>query len=101
MTRGLIALTLCGLLVGLFATAANAQFTDNFDYANNAALHAVWGAPAVGGATATSFTYTAGGGRLNATGMTDSDVGGFGTAIFNRTTNFAGNFVARMEFDWN
>jgi hypothetical protein len=101
MKRGLSALTSCGLIVGLLAATANAQFTDNFDYANNAALQAVWGAPAVGGATATSFTYNAGGGKLNATGMTDSNVGGFGTAIFNRTTNFAGNFVARMEFDWN
>lgn len=101
MRRGIATLFSCGLLAGSLAAPAHAQFTDNFDYANNAALQAAWGAPVVGGATATSFTYTAGAGKLNATGMTDSDVGGFATATFNRATTFAGNFVARMEFDWN
>lgn len=101
MRCGIAALIACGLLVGALVTPSHAQFVDNFDYANNTALQAVWGAPLVGGATATSFTYAAGSGKLSATGMADSDVGGFGTAIFNRTTNFAGNFVARMEFDWN
>jgi hypothetical protein len=101
MRCGIAALIACGGLIGFWATPAHAQFTDNFDYANNTALQATWGAPVVGGTTAGTFTYNAGSGKLSATGMTDSDVGGFATATFNRATSFAGNFVARMEFDWN
>lgn len=91
----------CGAAVAAFSPSAYGQFADDFNYASNAALQAVWGAPALGGATATSFTYNAGGGKLNATEMGDSDVGGYATSIFSRPTSLAGDFVARMEFDWN
>jgi hypothetical protein len=33
--------------------------------------------------------------------MADADVGGYATAIFSRPVSFSGDFVARMEFDWN
>lgn len=102
MRRGAAILLSCGLLLGAFAAIGHAQFVDNFDYANNAALQAAWGAPVVGGTTGTSFTYNAGGGKLSATEMADADAtGGYATAIFSRATSFSGNFVARMEFDWN
>ncbi len=89
------------LLAGAFVPGSQAQFLDNFNYANNAALEAVWGAPVVGGQTATAFTYNTGSGKLNGTGLTDADVGGYGTSIFSRPVSFSGDFVAGMDFDWN
>lgn len=99
--RSLVLQILCGLLLGAISVPAPAQFVDNFDYANNATLEAVWGTPVVGGATGTSFTYNTGSGTLNATELIDSDVGGFATAKFSQPTSFSGDFVGRAEFDWN
>jgi hypothetical protein len=90
-----------GLLLGAIAVPARAQFVDNFNYANNAALEAVWGAPVIGGATGSSFTYNTGSGTLNATQLIDADVGGYATAKFSRAASFSGDFVGRAEFDWN
>jgi hypothetical protein len=93
---------LCSLALAASCSAvARAQFTDNFTYATNPALEAVWGAPVLSGATPTTFTYNATGNKLNATQLGDSDVGGYALSTFSRATSFAGNFVARMEFDWN
>jgi PEP-CTERM motif len=83
------------------ASQARAQVSDNFDYADNGALEAVWGAPVLGGATANSFTYNTGAGTLNATQLGDSDVGGYATAIFSRATSLSGGFHASMQFDWD
>ncbi len=88
-------------LVASYSAIARAQFTDNFTYATNPALEAVWGAPVLSGATPTTFSYNATGNKLNATQFGDSDVGGYALSTFSRATSFAGNFVARMEFDWN
>jgi hypothetical protein len=92
---------LCLAMFAIAPALAQAQFTDNLSYANNAALQAVWGAPVLGGQTGTTFTYDTAGGKLHATEMGDADVGGYATVTFSRPTSFAGNFVARMEFDWN
>jgi hypothetical protein len=89
------------LWAAVCCSAARAQFNDAFSYASNAALEAVWGAPVIDGLTGTSFTYNTTGGKLNATEMGDADVGGYATTTFTRNAAFVGNFVARMEFDWN
>lgn len=94
-------LNLAILLLGILVAESSAQFVDPFDYADNASLEAVYGAPVVGGATGTSFTYNTGGGTLNATSLTDADVGGYATAKFSRAASFSGDFVGRAEFDWN
>ncbi len=93
----------CAMVLSVWACVvpAQSQIIDNFNYANNAALEAVWGAPVVGGQTATAFTYNTGSGKLNGTGLTDADVGGYGTSIFSRPVSFSGDFVAGMDFDWN
>ncbi|MBN1852800.1 MAG: hypothetical protein JW829_08750 [Pirellulales bacterium] len=88
-------------LVAFLAIPASAQLIDDFDYADNAALEAVWGAPVVGGITATTFLYETGAGALRATQLNDTNVGGYGTAIFSRAVSWSGDFTATMEFDWN
>lgn len=86
---------------GVVAQSVCGQLVDDFNYTNNAALEAVWGAPVVGGITATSFTYNTGAGALNATELNDTDVGGYGKAVFSRSVSQSGDFAASMEFDWN
>lgn len=89
------------LFIGACVTPARSQFVDNFDYPLNIALEAVWGAPVVGGQTATAFSYNTGAGTLNGTRLTDADVGGYGTAIFSRPVALSGDFRASMDFNWN
>jgi len=94
-------LSICTVVLTI-AARSEGQIVDNFNYVNNAALEAVWGAPMLGGDNAASFTYSTGAGELNATSLIDNTANvGFGTTIFSRPVSHSGDLRATMEFNWD